>query len=74
MTIKSLGANLRERYMNAPKGEKVTMIYLFAVENAQEIRDSEASAKAIVTEAGINESYATEVAKGVKLSKYLRLK
>ncbi|MCK0152222.1 hypothetical protein MWU49_00760 [Alcanivorax sp. S6407] len=73
MTIKSLGAKLREKYLHAPKGEKVTMIHLFAIESAQEIIDSGVSAKAIVAEAGINDSYATEVSKGVKLSKYVRV-
>ena len=72
MTITSLGAKLKDRYSKAAKGEKVTMIYLFAVENAQEIIDSEVSAAAIVAEAGIKKSYATEVSKGVKLAKYVR--
>jgi len=49
------------------------MIHLFAIESAQEIIDSGVSAKAIVAEAGINDSYATEVSKGVKLSKYVRV-
>lgn len=74
MTIKSLGSKLRDRYTNAQEGEKVTMIYLFAIENAQEIIESKVSAKAIVTEAGIRDAYATEVSKGVKLSRYVELK
>lgn len=74
MTIKMLGAKLREKYFHAPKGEKITMIYLFAIENAQEIIDSSVSAKAIVTEAGIQDAYAAEVSKGVKLSKYVQIK
>ena len=72
MTIASLGAKLKGRYSRAAKGEKVTMIHLFAVENAQEITDSKVSAAAIVAEAGINKSYAAEVSKGVKLAKYVR--
>lgn len=53
MTIKALGAKLRNRYQSAAKGEKAKTIYVSAIENAIEVLDSLASAKVIFVEAGI---------------------
>ncbi len=52
-------------------GEAVAMIHLFEIKYASEILSSGESKKAIAKEAGIPDSYATEISKGVKLSKFV---
>ncbi len=37
MTTKELGRELREMYLNAPKGDAVAMIHLFGIIYADEI-------------------------------------
>ncbi|PLA74975.1 hypothetical protein CYQ88_03500 [Hydrogenovibrio sp. SC-1] len=47
------------------------MIHLFGIKYATEIKNSNESMKSIEKAANINESYATEISKGVKLSKFV---
>ncbi len=74
MKTSELGIILNEMYKNAPEGEAVTMIHLFGIEYAEIITSSEFTAREIVTEAGLNDSYATEVRKGINISRYVQLK
>ena len=69
MTVNELGKTLQAMYANAEKGEKVTMIHLFGVKYAQEIREAGAAAKDIAGAAGIPLSYGTEISKGVRLGR-----
>lgn len=71
MTLIELGTKLSEMYHNAPKGDAVAMIHLFGIKYANEIKESEYSKKDIVNQSGISASYVTELAKGVKLAKYV---
>ena len=56
-------------YVGAPHGEQVAHIHLFGITYADEL-DHLTNAE-IVRQAGIRESYITEVAKGRKLAKYV---
>ena len=71
MTVTRLGQLLRQMYREAPKGEATVMIHLFGIIYAEEIRACGASCLAIVTAAGISESYQVEVNKGVNLARYV---
>jgi hypothetical protein len=58
-------------YRGAPEGEKVAHIHLFGIQYASDleyipIRD-------VVIQAGLPDSYATEVSKGKKLAKYVKV-
>ncbi|MCW2314134.1 HTH-like domain-containing protein [Rhodoferax antarcticus] len=74
MTLQQLGKVLNEMYFGAKDGETAAMVHLFGIKYAQAIRDSGASKKAIAKAANINESYGTEISKGVKLSQWVVLK
>ncbi len=71
MTAKQLGTILREMYDKAPEGYQVANIHFFGVKYADIIRANDISASDIISESGINKSYATEVSKGIKLAKYV---
>jgi len=71
MNIQELGEKLHDMYFNSEDGEAVAMIHLFAIKYADEILASGESMKAIATTANIQESYGTEISKGVKLAKYV---
>ena len=72
MTPEEAGRKLREMYDAAPYGEKAAHIHLFGIKYADELDGL--TNMDIVRQAGIYESYSTEVAKGRKLAKYVRLK
>jgi hypothetical protein len=71
MTLNELGEKLHEMYSNAPKGDSVTMIHLFGIRFANEIKIGKYSKKDIANAAKIQESYATEISKGINLAKYV---
>ncbi|MDX8340541.1 hypothetical protein SLH46_15180 [Draconibacterium sp. IB214405] len=70
MTEKELSEKLADMYFNAMKGEAVSMIHLFGIKYAEEIRNY--SIKEIIEMSGLNPSYGTEVSKGMKLAKYVK--
>jgi len=72
MTKYELATILQQMYNNA-SNEKVTMIHLFGIKYAQEIKEIKVSPKEIVTLAKLPESYKTEVSKGIKLAKYVKV-
>ena len=69
-----LGSKLREMYQNAPHNEQVLMIHLFGIKYADIIRQYGYNAREIVEASGINESYVTELSKGMRMSKYVEIK
>lgn len=71
MNVHELGRTLNEMYHNAPKGETVAMIHLFGVKYAAEIEAADGSCKDIAIAAKISVSYGTEIAKGVRLARYV---
>ncbi|MCB2313457.1 hypothetical protein LGL55_20470 [Clostridium tagluense] len=71
MTENELGRILKEMYDNAPAGYKVANIHLFGGKYASIILGNNFKATEIIHDSGLNPSYATEVSKGVKLSKYV---
>jgi DNA-binding MurR/RpiR family transcriptional regulator len=70
--MEQLARNLREAYAKAQDREKVIAIHLFGIEHADEI--SNVSIKELAKRAGIHESYATEIRKGMNLAKFVELK
>ena len=70
ITLEEAGRKLREMYDTAPDREQVAHIHLFGIQYADELHGL--SNQAIVDQAGIPNTYATEVAKGRKLAKYAR--
>ena len=74
MTLQQLGQKLHEMYFESNKGVTVVMIHLFGIKYAHEIEESNASMKAIAKAAGIQESYGTEISKGVKLAEFVTVK
>ena len=74
MTLQELGKKLHDMYFDSKDGEAVAMIHLFGITYANEIKELGASKKAIAKEAGIRESYGTEISKGVKLSRFVSVK
>ena len=69
MTLEEAGRKLREMYASAPYGEQVARIHLFGIKYADEL--GSLTNMAIVRQAGIHESYHSEVAKGRRLAKYV---
>ena len=70
----SLGKILKEMYENAPKDEQVAHIHLFGIKYGLIIKEHNFKATSIVTASGLKASYATELSKGIKLSKYVVVK
>jgi hypothetical protein len=71
MTENELGRILKEMYDNAPAGYQVANIHLFGVKYASIIQDNNFKVIDIIHASGINQSYTTEVSKGIKLAKYV---
>lgn len=71
MTTLELGNILKEMYANAPKGQQVTMIHLFGIKYADEIRGEGITPKDILTSASMPVSYQVEINKGIGLSRYV---
>ena len=73
-TEKVLGEKLWDMYDNAPRNEQVLMIHLFGIKYGNIIESYDFKIANIVAASGINESYKTEVSKGIKLGKYVTIK
>jgi hypothetical protein len=59
-------------YSKADNGEKVAMIHLFGIKHAQDIKALETNSTELAKLSGIQPAYATEISKGIKLSKYVK--
>lgn len=64
-TVNELGSILAEMYANA--NSKTTAIHMFAIKYGEAIKRAGYTANALVTAAHLNDSYATEVSKGVRI-------
>lgn len=58
-------------YDNAPQGYEVANIHLFGVKYASVNLKNNFKIRDIICASGLNESYTTEVNKGIKLSRYV---
>ncbi|SDQ06929.1 HTH-like domain-containing protein [Virgibacillus salinus] len=74
MDQNKLGTYLKEMYSNAPEGYQVANIHLFGIKYADDILKNKYKVIDIVRASGLKKSYATEVSKGIKLSKYVVIK
>lgn len=73
MDAAELGKILHDMYFNAPQGESTTMVHLFGVKYAAEIKSPANNAKKILSISGVPETYCAEIHKGVRLAKYVKL-
>lgn len=71
MSKNELGLILRDMYSNADEGDKVANIHLFGIKYANEIVTNKYGASEIIRIAGLNNSYSTELSKGIKLARYV---
>jgi len=71
MTKNKLGEILHRMYTEAERGEKVAMIHLFGIKYAQDIK-ALTNGTELAKLSKIKATYATEISKGMKLSKYVR--
>jgi hypothetical protein len=71
MTVNELGGFLKGMYNNAPQGDQVANIHLFGVKYASIILRNNFKVSDIIKASGLKTSYATEVSKGIRLSKYV---
>ena len=74
MILNELADELNEMYNTAPKGDAVVMIHLFGIKYASEIEKHGYSKKDIIKQSVISTSYQTELAKGMKLAKFVEPK
>ena len=72
MTSEQLSAELKRRYDVAPKREVALSIHLFGIEFAEELAGQ--SINEIAERGTGHKSYGTEIRKGMRLAKYVRLK
>ena len=69
---KNLSSELREAWQQAPEGETVLRIHLFAIKNAADLEG--VSLRDLVAAADIPRPYATEIRKGIRLADFVTLK
>ncbi|WP_394886664.1 HTH-like domain-containing protein [Clostridium butyricum] len=75
MTEVELGKELRRMYeKGVATKEQTTMIHLFAIKYAEEIRKNKYIPRNILKCAEMAESYQVEINKGIKLDKYVEVK
>ena len=73
MTTIELGKKLRELY-DTPGANKVAMIHLFGILYANELDHPGHNINEILKAADMYESYRSEITKGKRLARYVRLK
>lgn len=71
-TADELGGSLYQQCLSAGDGNKVAVIHLFGMRYADEIR--EAGVDAVIEASDLDESYRTELRKGMKLAEYAEFK
>jgi len=74
MTSIELAKKLKDMYTNAPKGDSTTMIRLFGIMYANELKDCTSSMSDIAELAEIGINYHAEISKGIRLSQYVSVK
>ena len=71
MTITEAANILKAMHSSALPGEQVVQIHLFGIKYAKELDGL--SATKIAEQAGIGSSFGTEISKGKKLARYVRI-
>ena len=71
MNPDELAKRLAHMYDNAREGETATMVHLFGIHYADELRRCRERPSAIAKRAGLGESYGTEINKGMNLARYV---
>jgi 5-methylcytosine-specific restriction protein B len=77
MTLDELAKILADMYANAERGETATMVHLFGIRYADEIRRNGgpaavvSRARQLPTEPKITASFQVEINKGVNLARYV---
>ncbi|MBN2396344.1 MAG: hypothetical protein JXC36_07780 [Candidatus Atribacteria bacterium] len=74
MSIEELSQKLKEMYEYAPKNEQVANIHLFGIEFGEIIQRNNYRVSQIILMAEMKRSYCIELSKGIKLSKFVKLK
>ncbi len=74
MNLEELSAILKEMYENAEPKEQVVNIHMFGIKYAEAIKNNKIKISKLIENAGMGKSYAVEVSKGIKLSKFVKLK
>lgn len=74
MNLEELSLKLKEMYEEAPKNEQVVNIHLFGIEFGELIKRNNYKVSQIIEIAEMKKSYAVELSKGIKLSKFVKLK
>jgi DNA ligase len=74
ITVEKLAERLKTQYEESPKNEQVVNIHLFGIKYGEIIKKYNYSASKIIELADLNKSYKTELSKGIKLSKFVKLK
>ncbi|MDD3463375.1 MAG: hypothetical protein PHW07_07025 [Sulfurospirillaceae bacterium] len=74
MTKQDLATELKKMYTSASQGDKTTMIRLFGIKYAQQLKECEASMTEIAELSEVGASYHAEISKGIRLAKYVKLK
>ena len=72
MMTDDLIKELQDDYARAPRGDKVLSIHLFSIRNADGIDGH--NTYDFAERAGIGRSYGSEIRKGIRLARYVRLK
>ena len=74
MEKKELAKILADMYTNAPKGDATTMIRLFGIQYADELKNCDCTISDIAELSKIGVSYHAEISKGIRLAKYVTVK
>jgi len=74
MTELLLGNVLKQLYETAPRGLQVASIHTFSIYYADTIEKERLNKKEILRSAGLQESYQTEISKGINLARYVSVK
>ena len=72
MKIEEFAQVLKEEYLKAATNEKVVTIHLFGIRNADQLDGM--PLHDIAERAGISRTYGTELRKGIKLARYVKIK
>lgn len=71
-SVDELAGELRGKYSNAAKSQKVVEIHLFGIRHAEALKT--VSLPALLDAAGMPNSYKTELRKGIRLAPFVALK
>jgi len=72
--LEELSKQLNEVYENAPKNEQVAHIHLFGIKYGPAISEMNIRVTEIIRASNLHPSYSAELSKGIKLSKYVKIK